>query len=182
MVMEVNSKGDMIQINKNKYILHPYYNLFGADKRGNIISVMTKEQPKSNSSGSRIKIKSNNSKLTTYDKLVFIWECFNGIKPKDKTVIHSSDSESDDNIDNLQLIDIEKRDEIIATRWKNKPWTCSECGFETTNNSSFYHKKVCKYSTNKLTDEEYRRKNEIRNQWRNRKFECSICGGTYKNN
>ena len=172
----------VIIVNKNKYRLHPVYDLFGADKKGNLINIITKEQPESNSSGSRIKIKSNNSRSTMYDKLVFIWECYNGLKPKDKTVIHASDSESDDELDNLQLIGVDERKEIIATRWKNKPWTCSDCGFETNNNASIYHKKVCVYSTNKLTDEEYRRRNEMRNRWRNKTFECSICGGTYKNN
>lgn len=177
-MMEV---GDIIKINNNEYRLHPYYNLFGADELGNVISIITKQEPKSNSTGSRIKVKSNKSNLKVYDKLVFIYECFNGIKPKDKAVIHLSDTCDDDNIDNLQLIDISKRDAIIAKRWKDKPWTCSECGFETTNNASMYHKKKC-ISGYDLSDEEYQRMREIRKEWRNRKFECTLCGGTYKNN
>ena len=117
-----------------------------------------------------------------YDKLVFIWECHNGLKPKDKTVIHTSDVDSDDELDNLQLIDFSKRNEIIASRWRNKYWVCPDCEFQTTNNASRHHKRVCKYATKRYSEEEFNRLTESRNKWRNQTFDCPTCGNTYKNN
>ena len=157
------------------------YDLFGADKKGNLISIITKEQPESNSNGSRIKIKSNKSKSIMYDKLVFIWQCYNGLKPEDKTVINTSDSESDDELDNLQLIDISKRNKIVATKWKNKQWTCPDCGFQTKNNAKRHHERMCEYSAKRYSEEELNRLIETRKKWRNNTFNCQICGNEYKN-
>ena len=170
-----------IRIKNVKYRLHPVYDLFGADKKGNMICIITKEPPESNSSGSRVKIKSNKSKSIMYDKLVFIWECHNGLKPEDKTVLYTSDTESDDELDNLQLIDIDERNKIVATRWKNKQWICSDCGFQTTNNAKRHHKRMCEYSTKRYSEEELNRLIETRKKWRNKTFDCPICGNEYEN-
>ena len=146
-----------------------------------MISIITKEAPESNSTGSRIKVKTRNSRQIMYDKLVFIWECHNGMKPEDKTVLHASDDDSDDELNNLQLIDVSKRNEIVMSRWRNREWVCQDCGYQTTNNASRHHRKVCKYSSKRYTDEEYDRLTKSRNKWRNQTFECHTCGKTYKN-
>ena len=168
-------------MNNVKYRLHPVYNLFGADKKGNLISVITKRPPISNSSGSRIKIRGQTPRHFMFDKLVFIWECNNGVIPKDKTVLHASDTDSDDEIDNLQLVDVNKRHEIVAARWKNKFWECPGCGFQTTNNARRHHKKVCRYSNDPYSDEENARTNRNRINWKNKEFDCQFCGKSYRN-
>ena len=168
-------------MNNVKYRLHPVYFLFGADKKGNMISIITKRPPVSNSSGSRIKIRGQTPRYFMYDKLVFIWECHNGVKPKDKTVIHASDTDSDDGLDNLQLIDESKRHEIMSARWKNKFWECPDCGFQTTNNARSHHGKVCVYSNDRYTDQEIARMKRNRTNWKNREFDCQFCGKTYRN-
>ena len=170
-----------IRVNNVKYRLHPVYDLFGADKKGNMISIITKRQPESNSSGSRIKIRSQNSRHFMYDKLVFIWECHNGEKPKDKTVLHVSDTDSDDELDNLRLVNVSERNDIIATRWRNAAWECPDCGFQTTNNARRHHFRACKYSKNPYTKKDTERLLETRNKWRNKMFDCPTCGKQYKN-
>ena len=165
-----------IIVNNIKYKLHPVYDLFGADKKGNMICIITKIPPESNSSGSRIKIRSQNSRHFMYDKLVFICECHNGEKPKDKTVLRVSDTDSNDELVNLQLIDVCKRNEIVMSRWRNTAWKCLDCGFQTTNNASRHHRRVCKYSKSPYTEEEMNKINALRDTWKKQKLICKRCG------
>ena len=170
-----------IRVNNMKYKLHPVYDLFGADKKGNIICIITKRQPVTNPSGTRIQIKTQKQSKFMYNKLVFIWECHKGEIPKNKTVVHMSYINPEDKLDNLQLIDVSKRNAFAAERWRNTAWDCPDCGFQTTNNARGHHKRACKFSKNPYTEAEKRIKHNNNLRWNAMRWTCELCGKEYYN-
>ena len=168
-----------IRVNNMKFKLHPVYDLFGADKKGNVISIITKKQPVTNPGGTSIKIKTLDRNKFMYNKLVFIWECHRGEIPKNKTVVHISYINPNDKLNNLKLIDIAERNAYAAERWRNTAWECPDCGFQTTNNAKGHHKRACKFSVNPFTEEEKKNRNERNIKWNNERWICELCHNVY---
>ena len=183
---------DIFVINNVKYNIHPIYDLFGANNNGDIINIVNRKPPEVNKSG-KIRVKSHENKSKLYKILVFIWETHNGLKPNNTKIERKEDDETNNCINNLVIMKRKlknrlspeerlRRNKEKAIRWRNAEWTCSDCGFKTNNNASRHHKKVCKYSTNKYTQEELDRMTETNNNWRLRRFICEFCGEQYSNN
>lgn len=175
----------MLKINDIEYRLHPVFNLFGADKNGNIIDV-TKMALLSDIKNEKIKVRGClMARVKSYRLLVFIWESYNGIKPRNLNVKRKDEDESNNCIDNLILVkrtlknrlspeDRAKKLKEKIEIWRKSEWVCPDCGFKTTNNSSRYHQRVC-------GDENKQRRIYNGTRWIDRNFDCHFCGKSYKN-
>ena len=183
---------DIVVIKNVKYNLHPIYDLFGANENGEIINIVNRQPPEVNNSG-KIRVKSHENKTKLYKILVFIWETHNGFIPHNLHVERKDNDEMNNSVNNLVIVkrtlrkrlspeERLRRNNEKKERWRNTEWTCSDCGFKTNNNASRHHKRVCKYSTNKYTQEELDRRAETNENWRIRRFICEFCGEQYSNN
>lgn len=182
-----------MKINEVTYKLHPVYDLFGADKNGNVISVMTWQSPERHAKSGELKVKGRNTKRTVRcDVLVFIWETHNGLKPKSFIVTRINGDDRDNSVDNLQLKEKPKtrfspeerikRDSESRAKWRNTAWKCPDCGFLTTNNASGHHRRVCKYTKNPYSEDEKLMIKNRKDHWKRQKFICELCHKEYSNN
>ena len=182
----------MIRINNHEYSLHPVYDLYGADINGNIINIITKESVDIDQEMMNFKVKKLHGKPKKYKITSFIWESYNGIKPKGMSIIHINNDEQDNRISNLQLKKIVKekhltdderllQNKACAKRWREREWKCNKCGVVTNNNSSRHHRRVCPFSDKPLTEKEKQKKIKNNNTWSNKQHECQKCGVIIKN-
>ena len=97
-----------IEINDCVYNIHQIYDLYGADKNGNIINIINKNPIKGNinNRGYMIcnvrKYAQNGKKAMLVHR--FVWECFNGLIPCDKVIDHINDNPEDNRLCNLKLV------------------------------------------------------------------------------
>ena len=182
---------ESITLNNIKYKLHPVFDLFGADINGNVISFITRLPPICDKNGDFL-AKSHDNKKKRYKVLIFIWEIYNGKKPRNMTVNRKDRDETNNCVDNLILVkrvvkkrlspeEREERNRACTERWRKTVWDCPDCGFRTTNNASRYHKRACKHSNNPFTTDETRRKHNANMRWQNRKYTCEWCNNVYSN-
>ena len=179
-----------IRVNDKEYFTHPKYDLFCADKDGNIISIVTLKLPRVHLKSGDLLVKGRETKrLTRCTVIVFVWEVFNGIVPNNYVVKRKAGEGN--NLDNLQLEEKtrkklspeerKQRDRACAVRWRNTVWDCPDCGFRTTNNASGHHKRACKFSNNPYTEEEKRIRHNKNMRWNMRRWTCDLCDKEYSN-
>ena len=86
---------------------HQIYNKYAADKQGNVIHMDHTVPTKGNLNPSgyyTVMVRSrNNKKYNTVLARRFIWECFNGLIPKDKVIDHINNNKQDNRLENLQI-------------------------------------------------------------------------------
>ena len=96
-----------IEINKCVYNIHPVYDLYGADKDGNIINIIKKVPTKGNKhvlGYMKCCVRNYGGKQKSFFVHRFVWECYNGIIPEDKVIDHINDIMDDNRLSNLQLV------------------------------------------------------------------------------
>ena len=179
-----------IKVGKIYYKSHPKYRRFASNTEGTVIEYPSLDQIDSDDDGN-IVVKTCHNKDKQYNKITFVWECHYGLKKKDEYVCRIDDTDNNDEIINLKLCKVVKkqlspeekllRNKVCRERWRNTVWDCPFCGFRTTNGAKWCHKRLCKYTTNPFTEEERRKKRAIATVWNNKKFTCKICSNQYNN-
>ena len=97
-----------IEINKCVYNIHPIYDLYAADKNGNVMNIVKKVSMKGckHITGYLYccvrKHAQKGQKTCSVHR--FVWECFNGIIPEGKVIDHINNDKEDNRICNLQLV------------------------------------------------------------------------------
>ena len=179
-----------IRVNDKKYFMHPKYDLFGADKKGNTISLITLKKPEVHLKSGDLFVKGReNKRKVRCTVIVFIWEVFNGVVPKNCVVKRKAGGGN--NLDNLHLEEKTRRrfspeerkvrDNESMKRWRDAVWDCPDCGFRTTNNARGHHRRACKFSVNPFTEAEKETKNEKSRRWNNERWICELCHNEYTN-
>ena len=87
--------------------IHPVYDLYGADKDGNVIHIIKKIPNKGiNNKGYLMHAVRRYSQNGFKNMLVhrFVWECFNGLITGDKVIDHINDKKDDNRLCNLKLV------------------------------------------------------------------------------
>ena len=97
-----------IEVNDCVYNIHPVYDLYGADKDGNILHIIKKTPNKGHNKPRgymmcMVRKHGQNGYKSMYVHR-FVWECFNGIIPDDKVIDHINDDTGDNRLCNLQLV------------------------------------------------------------------------------
>ena len=157
-----------IEVEKRYYKNHPRFKLFAANKAGRVIEFPSLKQVDGDEDGN-IKVKTKSGQVKVYSKITLIWECHHGLKRKDEYVckICGGDGDSVMNLKICKIVvkrlspeeQLEKNAQNRA-KWRNTVWDCPLCSFRTTNGARWAHRRLCKYSTNPLTEEERRKKRE----------------------
>ena len=96
-----------IEVNDSVYYIHPVYDLYGADKDGNVIHIIKKIPNKGiNNKGYLMHAVRRYSQNGFKNMFVhrFVWECFNGVIHGDKVIDHINDDKEDNRLCNLQLV------------------------------------------------------------------------------
>ena len=100
--------GKRLKINGNKYRIHPVYNLYGANKQGEVIHIARQVPLKGNDNNTgylSTKVRgSGNRKQTGVFIHRFIYECYNGLIPDGMVIDHVNDDKQDNRLHNLQLV------------------------------------------------------------------------------
>lgn len=139
-----------------------------------------------------IKVRKLHGKSKQYRIDIFVWESYNGIKPKGMSITHINNDEKDNRVSNQQAIKITKKKQLTdeerhrndgacKARWKEKEYECPKCGKILKNNLRSYHRKICLFSDKPFTKEEKQYRKEIDYQWKHRQFKCPTSSSTYKN-
>ena len=98
-----------IEVNDCVYNIHPVYDLYGADKDGNIIHIIKKIPNKGNKNDQRgymmhmVRKHGQNGQKNMFVHR-FVWECFNGAILCDKVIDHINNNTEDNRLCNLQLV------------------------------------------------------------------------------
>ena len=96
-----------IAINECVYYVHPVYDLYAADKNGNVIHIVKKVSFigfQHNSGYLRVAVRKYGGKMSHVLSHRFIWECFNGEIPEDKVIDHINEDKKDNRLCNLQML------------------------------------------------------------------------------
>ena len=97
-----------MKIKNVSYRIHPVYDLYGADKDGNIINIIKKVPMKGNKNHfgyMKCCVRKRAQKdQKTYSIHRFVWECYNGVIPEGKVIDHINDDKEDNRLCNLQLM------------------------------------------------------------------------------
>ena len=95
-------------INGEEYWIHPIYDLYGANKKGEVINIHRGLPRKGNyKSGGYMRIIVRVSGVRKEKKFLthrFIYECFNGIIPEGLVIDHINNIRDDNRLCNLQLL------------------------------------------------------------------------------
>ena len=179
-----------IKVGKKYYKNHPKNKLFASNSEGRVIEFPSLKQVDGDEDGN-ILVKTYHNKEKLYSKITLIWECHHGLKKKDEYIYRLDDNENNDEIINLKLCKVIKkqlspderllRNKLNREKWRNTVWDCPLCSFRTTNGAKWAHKRLCKYSDNPFTEEERQRKRAAATIWNHKKFTCKICGNKYNN-
>ena len=95
-----------LNINDCLYNVHPIYDLYAADKNGNIINIVNKKKFKGNKKKNgylKCMVRKHRGSAKNYHVHRFVWECFNGIIEK-KVVDHINNNKEDNSLSNLELL------------------------------------------------------------------------------
>ena len=96
-----------IAINECAYYVHPVYDLYAADKNGNVIHIIEKVPTKGSENNygyMRLLVRKYGCRRKHVYVHRFVWECFNGTIPEGKVVDHINDVKKDNRLCNLQLL------------------------------------------------------------------------------
>ena len=120
-----------IEINDCVYHVHPIYDLYAADKNGNIVHIVKQKPRKGNKHHDgymkctvRQRGQKNQKRHLVHR---FVWECYNGLIPHGKVIDHINDVRDDNRICNLQLFTPQQNNKKSA---KNKDYTSTVKNFE----------------------------------------------------
>lgn len=139
--------------NEKIYYIHPIYTNYGASKSGKVIhcNILKPFVGSKNHTGYlQVAVSSKNNKQKTFQVHRFVYECFNGLIPKDMVIDHVNDIKDDNRIKNLQMMtqqdncrkSANKRDySFAANNHKNRK--CVKATNCETNEISYYHS-TCK--------------------------------------
>ena len=141
--------GKRIKINGHKYRIHPVYDEYGANRRGNVVLI-----PKSrlinehyNNKGyiqfCLFDFKNNNISNKKALKHRFIYECYYGVIPKGMVIDHLNDDKKDNRLCNLQLMSKQQNCKKLAANRNCKKVKATNL---ETNEVSYYKSQ---YSTHK---------------------------------
>ena len=112
-----------IEINNCVYRIHPVYNLYAANKNGELIHIVEKiptQGTKNHSGYMQCSVRKYGEKQKRYFTHRFIWECFNTIIPEGKVIDHINNDKEDNRLCNLQLI---TQQENCKKSAKNRDYT-----------------------------------------------------------
>ena len=90
-----------------KQLLYPIYDLYGADRDGQIINIIKKVPFKGNKHRSgymMCMVRKYGDKPKSIVVHRFIWECFNGEIPENKVIDHINGERTDNRLCNLQMM------------------------------------------------------------------------------
>ena len=96
-----------LNISNSLFNVHPIYDLYAADKNGNIINIIKKKQFKGNKKRNgylKCMVRRHKGFYKNYHVHRFVWECFNGIIEGGKVIDHINNNKEDNSLDNLQLV------------------------------------------------------------------------------
>ena len=97
-----------MKIENVSYYIHPVYDLYAADRNGNIINIVKKaliKGYKNNFGYMKCTVRKHGQRgQNSYFIHRFVWECFNGIIPEGKVIDHINDIKDDNRLCNLQLM------------------------------------------------------------------------------
>ena len=106
------------------YYIHPVYNLYAADRKGNIINIIKKVPIKGQKQANGylqcfVRKHAQKGQKHCYVHR-FVWECFNGVIPEGKVIDHINDIKDDNRLCNLQLM---TQQENCKKSAKNRDYT-----------------------------------------------------------
>ena len=138
-----------IEINDVVYNIHPVYDLYGANKDGNIIHIIKKIPMKGcrNHRGYMMCMVRRHGQNGFKNIHVhrFVWECFNGIIPYDKVIDHINDKKDDNRLCNLQLVTHQenckksaKNRDYTFTKYNHENKRCIKAINQNTGEVSYY--------------------------------------------
>ena len=139
-----------IEIENCVYCCHPMYDLYAADKDGNVINIIKKVPCKGNENTNgymmcRVRKHGQNGQRSVYFHR-FVWECFNGLIPEGKVIDHINNIKDDNRLCNLQVMtqqenckkSAQERDyTFVAKNHQNKK--CVKATNTNTNEVSYYN-------------------------------------------
>ena len=135
-----------MKIENISYYIHPVYDLYGADRKGNIINIIKKVPTKGNKMTNgymKCNIRKYSDKQKRYFVHHFVWECFNGDIPEGKVIDHINDDKEDNRLCNLQLMTQQQNCKKSA---KNRDYT-----FAAKNNENRKYIKATNIETNEVS-------------------------------
>ena len=136
-----------MKIKNVSYNIHPIYDLYGADKNGNIKNIVKKVPMKGNKNHSGYMMccvrKHAQKGQKTYFVHRFVWECFKGIIAEGKVIDHINEDKEDNRLCNLQLMTQQQNCKKSA---KNRDYT-----FASENHKYRKYVKATNIETNEVS-------------------------------
>ena len=138
-----------IEIVNCVYKVHPVYDLYAANEAGEVMNIVKKDAKKGhNNNGYMMYIVRKHAQKGQKSMYVhrFVWECFNGLIPKDKVIDHVNNIRDDNRLCNLQMMTQQEnfnksakvRDyTFVAKNHRNKK--CVKATNTNTNEVSYYN-------------------------------------------
>ena len=96
-----------IAIDECVYYVHPVYDLYAADKNGNVLHIIEKVPRKGCEQRNgyiKCMVREYGGRQKGMFVHRFVWECFNGVIPEGKVIDHINDDKKDNRLCNLQSI------------------------------------------------------------------------------
>ena len=143
-----------IEINECVYKVHPVYDLYAANEAGEVINIVKKDPMKGNMTKSgymhcMVRKHTQKGQKTMFVHR-FVYECFNGLIPKDEVIDHINNEKTDNRLCNLQLMTQQEnckksavaRDyTFVAKNHVNKK--CVKATNCTTNEITYFNSMYC---------------------------------------
>ena len=134
-------------INSKEYWIHPVYNLYGANKQGEVIHISKYTPMKGNYNNRRylqvVVRGSGDLKRKCVFVHRFIYECYHGIIPDGMVIDHINDIRDDNRLCNLQLVTQQQNSQKAA---KNRDYT-----FVANNHKNKKRVKATNLETNEIS-------------------------------
>ena len=138
-----------IAINECVYYVHPVYDLYASDKKGNLINIVKKVPfigNEINTGYLQCGVRCYGGKEKKFLVHRFVWECFNGTIPEGKVIDHINDDKKDNRLCNLQMVtqrqnckkSIKNRDSSFAAK-NHKNRKCVRATNVATNEVSYFY-------------------------------------------
>ena len=112
-----------IMINENVYSIHQVYDLYAANKNGEVIHIIKKvptQGIKHKNGYMQCNVRKYGERQNIYYVHRFVWECFNGLIPEGKVIDHINNDKEDNRLCNLQLV---TQQENCKKSAKNRDYT-----------------------------------------------------------
>ena len=144
-----------IEINNVKYKLHPEFNLYGASKNGEIISVIKQKPVDIEPDLIHFKVRKQTGKPKRYKIAIFVYESHYGPRPKGLSVVHVNHDITDNRICNLKTAVVkrtrklsdeerEENNKQNMKKWQNKRFLCPNCHGDYKNSYKYKHFRTCR--------------------------------------